>query len=203
MQSGIEMTWSPINKFSDTWSVQPHLLEYKKAYPGFSWEHIRSELDGLPGGLGLNIAHEAVDRHAAGTRCDHPAIRWLGRDGAVLDLTYADLREQTNRFANVLSRLGVDKGDRVFTLTGRIPELYVAAIGTWKRAAVFCPLFSAFGPEPIYQRLHKGDAKLLVTTTQLYRQRVADLRDRLPQLPPALPRFFSRGLSEGTADRAV
>ncbi|MGB5618312.1 MAG: acetate--CoA ligase [Desulfobacterales bacterium] len=180
------MNWVPIKKSLDTGVFQPHLLEYEKTCAGFTWDKIRHELDGLPGGRGLNIAHEAVDRHAAGPRCDHPAIRWLGQDGAVLDLTYADLREQTNRFANVLSWLGVNKGERVFTLTGRVPGLYIAALGAWKQTAVFCPLFSAFGPEPICQRLRKGDAKALVTTTRLYRQKVADLREHLPQLTHVL-----------------
>jgi hypothetical protein len=45
----------------------------------------------------------------------------------------------------------------VFALAGRIPELYVAALGTLKAGAVFCPLFSAFGPEPIRQRLELGE----------------------------------------------
>ena len=191
------MSLTPIKKPSDTWRVQPHLLEYEKTCAGFTWDKIRHELDGLPDGRGLNIAHEAVDRHAAGPRCDHPAIRLLGRDGTVLVLTYADLREQTNRFANVLSRLGVNKGERLFTLTGRIPELYIAAIGAWKQIAVFCPLFSAFGPEPIYQRLRKGDAKVLVTTTRLYRQKVADLRERLPQLTHVLLTDAEKDLSGG------
>jgi len=177
-----EMNGAPIKKSSESWRVKPHLLDYEKACASFTWDTIRRELGGLPGGLGLNIAHEAVDRHANGPRRDQPAIRWLGRDGTVLDLTYADLKVQTNRFANVLSMLGVDKGDRVLTLTGKIPELYIAAIGAWKQVAVFCPLFSAFGPEPIYQRLRRGDAKVLVTTKRLYRQKVAELRERLPQL---------------------
>ena len=191
------MTWAPIKKPSGPWRVQPHLLEYESACADFTWDKIRPELDGLPGGHGLNIAHEAVDRHAEGARCDHLAIRWLGQDGVELDLTYADLKERTNRFANVLSRLSVDKGERVFTLTGRIPELYIAAIGAWKQLAVFCPLFSDFGPEPIYQRLHKGDAKVLVTTTRLYRQKVADLRERLPQLKHVLLTDADKGLGDG------
>ena len=191
------MTWAPIKKPSEQWRVKPHLREYEKACADFTWDKIRPELDGLPGGHGLNIAHEAVDRHAAGPHSDHPAIRWLGRDGAEFDLTYADLKERTNRFANVLSRLSVDKGERVFTLTGRIPELYIAAIGAWKQLVVFCPLFSDFGPEPIYQRLHKGDAKVLVTTTRLYRQRVADLRERLPQLKHVLLTDAEKGLGDG------
>ena len=106
----------------------------------------RPSSTGLPGGRGLNIAHEAVDRHAAGPRRDRVALRWLGKTGAVRDFTYGDLRELTNRFANVLDGLGVARGDRVFALAGRIPELYVAALGTLKHGGVFCPLFSAFGP---------------------------------------------------------
>ncbi|MBL0712959.1 MAG: acetate--CoA ligase [Desulfosarcina sp.] len=191
------MYWASIKKSSEPWCVQPHLLNYEKTCAGFTWDKIRHELDGLPGGLGLNIAYEVVDRHTNGPRRDQPAIRWLGQGGTVLNLTYADLKEQTNRFANVLSKLGVDKGDRVFTLTGRIPELYIAAIGGWKKVAVFCPLFSAFGPEPIYQRLHKGDAKVLVTTKRLYRQKVAELRERLPQLTHVLLTDAEKNLSDG------
>src|SRR6266568_3473532 len=73
------------------------------------------------------MAHEAVDRHAYGPRRDYLALRWLGKDGTIRDCTYGDLQEQSNRFANVLASLGVDKGDRVFTLAGRIPALYIAA----------------------------------------------------------------------------
>ena len=180
------MEWTPISKSAMTWPVLPHLLDYHTTCARFSWEALRGELDGLPGGAGLNIAHEAVDRHANGTRRDHLALRWLGKDGTVRDFTYGDLQAQSNRFANVLRQLGVHQGDRVFTLTGRIPELYVAALGTLKHGSVFCPLFSAFGPEPIYQRLHRGDATVLVTTERLYMQKVAALRARLPQLQHVL-----------------
>jgi len=148
----------------------------------FSWEEVRSrELSGLPSG-GLNIAHEAVDRHAAGARADRLALRWLGRDGAVRDFTYRDLARDTSRFANLLQSLGVGRGDRVFSLTGRVPELYIAALGALKNGSVFCPLFSAFGPEPIETRLSAGDGKVLLTTPTLYRRKVQALRERLPAL---------------------
>lgn len=176
------MHWAPIRKTHETWAVEPNLLDYAKGYASFSWNEIRQELDGLPHGKGLNIAHEAVDRHAQGTCGRKIAIRWLGKDGMVLSLTYSDLKERTNRFANVLGRLGLNRGDRVFVLAGRIPALYIAALGTLKSLGVFCPLFSAFGPEPIYQRLSRGDAKVLVTTEGLYRLKVAGLRERLPGL---------------------
>jgi acetyl-CoA synthetase len=179
------MDWPPICKSPANLPVQPNLVDYDKARAGFSWEAIRKELGGLPNG-GLNIAHEAVDRHAAGPRRDHLALRWLGAEGATRDFTYRDLAEGSNRFANVLRELGTGKGDRVFALAGRIPELYISALGTLKNTSVFCPLFSAFGPEPIFQRLHRGDAKVLVTTAQLYKKKVAGLRERLPQLQRVL-----------------
>ncbi|MFO0733142.1 MAG: hypothetical protein U0361_19680 [Nitrospiraceae bacterium] len=66
-------------------------------------------------------------------------------------------------------------------MAGRIPELYISALGTLKHRAVFCPLFSAFGPEPIRARL-TIEAKVLVTTEALYHRKVAAIRDALPKL---------------------
>ena len=193
----MSVEWEPIKKFPETWSVPPNLLDYDQTCATFSWEAVRRELDGLPGGRGLNIAHEAVDRHANGARRDHLALRWLGKDGSVRDFTYGDLQEQSNRFANVLATLGVDKGERVFILAGRIPALYIAALGTLKHGSVFCPLFAAFGPEPIYQRLSRGDATVLVTTERLYRQKIAGLRARLPHLQHVLLADVETDLADG------
>jgi acetyl-CoA synthetase len=144
--------------------VRPNLVDYEASCAAFTWTGAREALSGLPGGRGLNIAHETVDRHAVGPRRDHVALRFLDRRGGAPDITYAELRTLTNRFANVLSQLGLSKGQRVFVLTGRIPELYVTALGALKATNVLCPLFSAFGPEPIRQRLGIGDGRVLVTT---------------------------------------
>mgnify|MGYP006288045893 FL=1 len=176
------MQWPSIQKHPASWKTTPHLLDYAATCADFSWDRIRSELDGLPDNQGLNIAHEAVDRHAAGPLGDRPALHWLGSEGAGRILTYAGLKAQTNRFANLLQALGIGKGDTVSALAGRIPELYIAALGTLKNTSVFCPLFAAFGPEPIFQRLSRGDARLLLTTESLYRRKVRQLRERLPKL---------------------
>ncbi len=161
------------------------MADYERACAEFSWEQARAELAGLPGG-GLNIAYEAVDRHAGGPLAATPALRFLGKGADVRQLTYAELREQTDRFAGVLEALGVKRGERVFVLAGRIPELYVTALGTLKHGSVFCPLFSAFGPEPVEQRLRLGDARVLVTTPSLYRRKVAQSRSSLPGLAHVL-----------------
>ncbi|MFI5627468.1 acetate--CoA ligase [Nocardioides sp. NPDC051685] len=160
--------------------------DYEQAYRAFTWESVRAGLPDLPGGRGLNIAHVAVDRHVAEGRGDTVAIRCVAEDGAVEDLTYADLAARTSRFANVLAELGVEKGDRVMSLLGRQPEQYVVAIGTLKHTAVFSPLFSSFGPEPIRDRLSLGDARVLVTTPSLYRRKVAPIRAELPGLEHVL-----------------
>ena len=98
------MAWQTIVKSSKGQAVAPNLSDYPKARATFSWDYARRELDGLPGGRGLNIAHEAVDRHAVGPRREHLALRWLGKKGEVRDFTYARLQTLTNRFANVLGR---------------------------------------------------------------------------------------------------
>ena len=58
----------------------------------------------------------------------------------------------------------------------------MAVLGTLKRRSVVCPLFSAFGPEPVRQRLDLGDGRVLVTTPALYRRKVAPIRHLLPRL---------------------
>jgi acetyl-CoA synthetase len=163
----------------------PNLVDYERERARFSWEAARRRLDGLPGG-GLNVAHEAVDRHVARGRGGTVALRWLGKRGERREIDYAELRSLTARFAAVLGELGVEPGDRVYTLLGRLPELYVAALGTLRQGAVYCPLFSAFGPEPVRQRLALGQGRALVTTPALYARKVAPIRALLPELEHVL-----------------
>ncbi len=176
----------PIVKIREHEGVSPNLQDYDAARGTFSWETARRGLDGLPGGRGLNLAHEAVDRHVTGPLRDKRALRWLGRGGQVRDFTFLDLARLTSRFAHVLRGLGVVRGDRVYALLGRVPELYIAALGTLKAGSVFCPLFSAFGREPIATRLAIGEARVLVTTASLYLRKVEPLRASLPHLEHVL-----------------
>ena len=162
-----------------------NMPDYGAARESFSWEAAREILNGLPEGA-VNIAHEAVDKHLRYGRGDQIAIRWIAKSGARTDYTYSDLARATNRFANVLRDLGLKKGDRVYSLLGRRPELYIAALGTLKAGCVFCPLFSAFGPEPIKARMEIGGARLLVTSSGLYRRKVRAMRGELADLQDVL-----------------
>ncbi len=174
--------YASIVKRPETWRVPPNLRDYAAVVRDFTWAGARTFVDGLPGGAGLNIAHEAVDRHAAGARGGAVALRWVARDGRRLDLTYGDLRARTSRFANALAGLGVGPGDVVMSLAGRIPALFVAALGALKARAVYSPLFSAFGPEPIAARVRLAGARVLVTTDTLYRRKVQAVRAEMPSL---------------------
>ena len=197
--------WEPIRKSAEDGSVAPNLADYARGRAEFSWQGARAALDGLPDGRGLNIAHEAVDRHLAHGHGAHVALRWLGKRGEAVDYTYASLAELTSRFANVLRSLGVGPGERVYALAGRIPELYVAALGTLKSRGVFCPMFSAFGPEPIRVRMATGQARVLVTTESLYRRKIAGIRAALPDLRHVLLVGDDRGPTgvPGTLDYAT
>jgi len=158
-----------------------NLEDYAATRSDFTWQDARSEISGLPGGK-LNICHEAIDRHVAAGHGPQIALRWISKSGERKDFTYSELQHQTDRFANVLKTNGISRGDKVYSLLGREPELYIAALGTLKAGAVFCPLFSAFGPEPIHARMEIGGANALVTDKRLYKRKVKGLRDRLPEL---------------------
>jgi acetyl-CoA synthetase len=176
------MGYEPIRKRSEEWRTPPNLRDYDEVVASFSWEQARGMLSGLPGNRGLNIAYEAVDRHADGALADKTAIRWISKDDEVAEFTYGGLKRLSNQFANALTDLGIARGDRVFVLAGRIPELYVTALGSLKAGCVFTPLFSAFGPEPVRARLTIGSARVLVTTESLYKRKIEPIRELLPGL---------------------
>jgi acetyl-CoA synthetase len=192
------MVWERIRKRPEDYAGA-NLQEYEGYAKQFAWAQARALLDGLPGG-GLNIAHEAVDRHVLAGRGSKLALRWIGRDDRIHDFSYSALRGEANRFANILVRCGIMKGDRVYLLLGRTPELYIAALGTLKNGSVLSPLFSAFGPEPAKARMTIGNAKALVTTETFYRRKVEPWRKELASLEHVLLTECSGKPPPGTID---
>ena len=175
----MEEKW--IEKKSGDFKVTPNLTDYEETYGNFSWEEAAKAFDGLPSG-GLNIAHEAIDRHADGPLSEKTALLWLGENGEKRAFTFSQMKSESARFANVLKNLGFAKGERIFTLSTRLPELYIGAIGILKNRSVICPLFSQFGPGPILQRMQRGDARALLTTKRLFAKKVRPLLEELPEL---------------------
>jgi acetyl-CoA synthetase len=175
--------------------ARSNMPDYGCATAELSWDVYRSWLDYLPGGA-LNIAYEAVDRHVAHGRGEQEALRWIGRGGGRRSFSYADLKRETDRFARLLSDLGHGPGARVFSLLGRVPDLYFAALGTLKAGGVFSPLYSAFGPEPVHARMSIGEAAVLVTTAADYEKKVRSRRGELPHLRHVLLVDGGQGIAE-------
>ena len=175
------MPWPVIEKRLEGRQPPPTVTDYDDERQSFCWCDACDALHGLPGG-GINIAYECLDRHVLEGNGQRLALRFIGRDWQRTDYTYASLCELSHRFAAGLDALGVARGEAVFSLLGRCPELYATVLGTLQGGRLFCPLFSAFGPEPVQSRLGRGDGRVLVTTESLYRRKVAPVRAELPRL---------------------
>lgn len=141
-------------------SLQHNMSDYDDTYASFDWDDIYEQAD-WDAPDRLNIAHETVDRHA--TDPSRVALYYAGTAGERETLTYWELAEQSNRVANVLDDL-VDRGDRVFSYMPRIPEHYVAMVGTLKRGAVWGSANERFGPDGLGYRLSDCGARVVFTT---------------------------------------
>ena len=159
--------------------LPPNLADYDSLRSSWDWDELWAELD-TPDGL-VNQAHECIDRHAAGERANKLALIWQSQGLEVEEYTFADLKRETDRAANALRSVGIEKGDRVFFLSDRIPELYFGVFGALKLGALVAPLFSAFGPEPIAERVGRAEGKAMITTPKLL-SKVNEIRDNLPSL---------------------
>jgi acetyl-CoA synthetase len=144
-----------------SWTHYPTPEEIHKQ---FNWEEFsRQHLDWNPAER-LNIAHEAVDRHAKDPK--KVALFCISGEGKEEKYTYRELKNLTSQFANVLKELGIKKGDAVARLLPRIPEVYITLFGTWKGGAIDVPLYTAFGPEAVKYRIKDSGAKLIVTDAE-------------------------------------
>jgi acetyl-CoA synthetase len=161
--------------------ASPPQPEGRSAAEKAAWQSIRIELEASAPGGGLNMAHAAVTRHAHGPEKNRTALRWLSDEAGRRECSFAELECRSNRAANVFKHLGLAPGEVVATLCGRVPELYLSALGALKAGAVYCGLFASHGPEPVLHRLVAGRAKVLMTTWRRY-QKIRDLRPRLPDL---------------------
>ncbi|HEX2493009.1 MAG TPA: AMP-binding protein, partial [Steroidobacter sp.] len=175
-----QIRWAAVEKARSVGGVCPNLTDYETLRRNFSWERLRAELIERADER-MNMAQLAIDRPAALAPAKL-ATRFVDRNYGSLDLTYAQLQRRANQFANLLDSRRVTRGAVVASLLGRGPELFGVVLGALKAGAVYCPLFSAFGPEPIRSRLELASASVLVTTQRLYERKVAPVRASLPSL---------------------
>lgn len=128
-----------------------------------------------------NIASVCTTEQCHRGLSEKVAMRWIDASGARCDYTFSELETQSNRFANVLTGMGVCKGDVVFTFLPKMPEQFITFLGTLKVQSICGTLFSNFGEDALLDRLGDSGAVGLITKKSLYKK-VARIRDRLPGL---------------------
>lgn len=160
--------------------VQANLTDYETAYETFSWEEARQQVSFFADGT-VNAAYNAVDRHMNSGRRNKVALYAVNAQEQLETFTFQEIYYLSNKLGNALKSLGVMKGDRVFVFLPRIAELYIATVAIAKIGGVVGPLFSAFGPDALRDRLQDSGAKVLITTPEL-KAKIDQIRDSLPDL---------------------
>ncbi|WP_210364898.1 acetate--CoA ligase [Bacillus sp. REN3] len=155
-----------------------NLKNYQELQGQFDWKAAEKEFSWHDTGR-VNMAYEAIDRHAEGSRKNKIALYY--QDGTRKEkYTFKEMKELSNKAGNVFKTYAdVEKGDRVFIFMPRSPELYFAILGAIKLGAIVGPLFEAFMEGAVRDRLEDSGAKVLVTTPELLERVPAD---QLPEL---------------------
>lgn len=158
----------------------PNLDSYEKVIKNFSYEKYTDGLVWFDHDK-INAAYNAITKNALHERKNKIALYWEGDNEEKAKYTFLEVEEISNQIANYLKSLGVQRGDRVFIFLPRVPELYFSFIAILKIGAVAGTLFSAFGPQALYDRLSQSAAKILITNSELAK-RVAKVKKDLPHL---------------------
>jgi len=173
------------------WAKEARGLDWYK-----TWDRV---LDWAPpyarwfaGGL-LNACYQCVDRHVKTWRKSKVAIYWESENGETRVLSYSTLYREVNRYASVLKKLGVEKGDRVALYLPMIPELPVFMLACARIGAVHTVIFSGFSAQAIADRIEDTQAKLIITADGGYRRgRVVELKeiaDEAAELCPSVEKI--------------
>ena len=142
------------------------LKNYEDAKAKFDWTEMAKEFSWHESGK-VNIAYEAIDRHADSFRKNKVALYYKDEERKEA-YTYYEMKKMTNKAANVLrSQSSLVKGDRLFVYMPNSPELYFSMIGALKIGLIVGPLFEEFKEDSVYERLYDSEAKAIVTTAEL------------------------------------
>ncbi|QFT90218.1 Acetyl-coenzyme A synthetase [Bacillus sp. THAF10] len=153
-----------------------NLEDYEQTYQNFNWADVETNFSFAQTGR-VNVAHEAIDRHAESSRKNKVALYYRDPEREE-KYTYKEMKDLSNKAGNILKQTcDVEKGDRVFIFMPRSPELYFAALGAIKLGAIIGPLFEAFMEGAVKDRLEDSEAKVIITTPELLK------RIPLDQLP--------------------
>jgi len=118
----------------------------------------------------LNVSYNCIDRHIDGPRRNKAALIWEGEPGDRRTLTYWDLYVEVRKFANVMKKLGIKRGDRVAIYLPMIPEAAIAMLACTRIGAIHSVVFGGFSPESLRDRINDSKCKLLITADGGYRR---------------------------------
>ncbi|MBK6755480.1 MAG: acetate--CoA ligase [Flavobacteriales bacterium] len=152
------------------WAAQAETFTWKKKWDKvLQWNFDGPEVKWFLGGK-LNITENCLDRHLA-TRGEKTAILWEPNDPneAAQRLSYRELHDRVCRYANVLKRNGVKKGDRVCIYMPMIPELVVAVLGCARIGAIHSVVFAGFSAQSIADRIQDANAEFVLTSDGMMR----------------------------------
>ncbi|MCI0419776.1 MAG: acetate--CoA ligase [Acidobacteria bacterium] len=121
-------------------------------------------------GSKINVSYNCLDRHVKTWRRNKAALIWEGEPGEERVLTYADLYREVNKFANVMKKLGIGKGDRVTIYMPMVPELPIALLACARIGAPHSVVFGGFSSESLGDRINDAQSKLVITADGSYRR---------------------------------
>ena len=209
-----EQTFPPPEEFAAQANASdPEIYERADADPDTWWASWAEKLDWIepwdevldwsdppfakwfPGGR-LNVSANCLDRHVEAGRGDRVAFHWeaenaddLG-DGGRVAVTYADLLDRTQRFANVLRSLGVGKGDVVGIFMPMVPEAVAAMLACARIGAIHNVVFGGFSASSVKERMEVSDAKVLVTAdATLRRGEPVPMKPKVDEVLGELPKM--------------
>ncbi|MEN2766757.1 acetate--CoA ligase [Ornithinibacillus xuwenensis] len=168
-----------------------NLKNVQEMRASFKWEDLKKNFTWNETGK-VNIAYEAIDRHAENPAKKDQIALLYSAPGREESLTFEQIKRESNKFANVLKKHNIHKGDRVFLFMPRSPEFYSSFFGILKTGAIAGPLFEAFMEQAVRDRLQDSEAKMLITTPELL--------GRVPQEDlPNLEKIILVGSDDGTS----
>ena len=150
------------------WSDAAHELEWFTPFTSVVEGEMGSAT--LFGGGKLNLSHNCVDRHAKGKLANKVALLWEGEPGEVRRITYVELYDEVQRFANVLKDMGIRRGDRVAVYMGMSPELAIALLACARIGAVHSVIFGGFAAHAIVDRVNDSQCVAVLTQDVSYRR---------------------------------
>ncbi|MCL6561300.1 MAG: AMP-binding protein, partial [Firmicutes bacterium] len=188
---------------------QHNLIDYFKTCEEFKFADIEKEFSWHRTGK-VNIAYEAVDRNVEEKGLADAVALYYSYGLQEIEFTFSQIKQLSDKFANVLRKHGIKRRDRVGIFMPRSPELYITFLGIFKAGAVAVPLFEAFMEEALLDRLLDSGASVLITTSDLItrvpRDRLPDLRhviliDRKKELPNVI--LYQEAMSQASTELQI